>query len=100
MTKTGKSLTEKQLAEEETTKLKDDAEETLASADEDLQSQTALLQKAIEELLELRPVCIDIGMSYEERVALRQEELEALKKALCILQNFAEYGPEAAADRS
>jgi len=99
MTETGKSLAEKKVAEEQKTKLKDDAEEKLASSEEDLQSQTALLQKGIEELLELKPVCIDTGMSYQERDAFRQEELEALKKALCILQNFAEYGPEAAADR-
>jgi len=99
MTETGKSLAEKKVAEEQKTKLKDDAEEKLASAEEDLQSQTTLLQTGIQELLELQPVCIDTGMTYEDRIALREEELEALKKALCILQNFAEYGPEAAADK-
>lgn len=30
-------------------------------------------------------MCIDTGMSYEERVEKREEEIEALHKALCIL---------------
>merc|ERR1719265_1889666 len=89
----------KHLAEEEKTRQKDGAEEKLAAADEAMQSQTTLLQKSLEELLELKPVCIDTGMSYEERVAMREEELEALKKALCILMNYSEFGPEGAADK-
>merc|ERR1719420_350604 len=99
MTVSGQSLAEKKTAEEEKTRQKDDAEEKLAAADEAMQSQTTLLQKSLEELLELKPVCIDTGMSYEERVAMREEELEALKKALCILMNYSEFGPEGAADK-
>jgi len=99
MTETGKSLAEKKVAHEEKTRQKDDTEEKLASAEEDLQSQSALLQKSLEELLELKPVCIDTGMSYEERVAMREQEIEALKKALCILQVYAEYGPDGLADK-
>merc|ERR1719420_1172104 len=99
MTVSGQSLAEKKTAEEEKTRQKDDAEEKLAAADEAMQSQTTLLQKGLEELLELKPVCIDTGMSYEERVAMREEELEALKKALCILMNYSEFGPEGAADK-
>ena len=41
--------------------------------------------KAMQELEELKPACVDTGMSYEERVARREEEIEALKEALCIL---------------
>merc|ERR1719387_1116577 len=59
MTDTGKSLAEKQTATEQKTHQKDDAEEKLTSFGEDLASQTALLQKSIEELLELQPVCVD-----------------------------------------
>lgn len=97
MTDTGKSLAEKQTATEQKTHQKDDAEEKLTSFGEDLASQTALLQKSIEELLELQPVCVDTGMSYEERVALREEEIEALKKASCVLENYQKYGDDAAA---
>jgi len=98
MTESGKSLAEKKVAKEQRTSQKDDAEEQLQSSGEDLQSQTALLQKSIEELLELKPACIDTGMSYEERVSHREEEVAALKKALCVLQAYAEYGPDGAGD--
>lgn len=51
----------------------------------DMQSNMDLVDKALEELEDLKPMCIDTGMSYEERVEKREEEIEALKKALCIL---------------
>jgi len=51
----------------------------------DLQTAMDLLDKALETLEELKPTCIDTGMSYKERVAKREEEMEALQKALCIL---------------
>merc|ERR1719198_2440426 len=98
MTETGKSLAEKEQAETEKTNQKDDAEEKLQTADESLASETKILRGAIKELMQLKPTCIDTGMSYEERVARREEEIAALKKALCILGNYAEYGPDGAAD--
>jgi len=96
MTASGKSLAEKRVASEEKTKQKDKAVEELEDADSALQAQTAILQGAIAELLELKPQCIDTGMTYEERVALREDEIESLKKALCVLINYQEYGPEGA----
>lgn len=51
----------------------------------DMKSNMELVDKAVQELEDLRPMCIDTGMSYEERVEKREEEVEALKKALCIL---------------
>jgi len=51
----------------------------------DLQTNQDLVDKALEELEELKPMCIDTGMSYEERVEKREEEIEALKGALCQL---------------
>jgi len=44
-----------------------------------------LVDKAMLALLELKPMCIDSGMSYEERVQKREEEVQAMKRALCIL---------------
>jgi len=88
MTESGKSLVEKNMAHEQKTKQKDSAIEEYESAKDDLESQTALLRLAIKTLLELKPTCVDTGMSYEERVARREDEIESLKKALCIFQNF------------
>jgi len=51
----------------------------------DMKNNMDLVDKALQELEELKPVCIDTGMSYEERVEKREEEIAALKKALCQL---------------
>merc|ERR1719330_318994 len=51
----------------------------------DLQTAQDLLDSALKVIESLKPTCIDTGMSYEERVAKREEEIKALKKALCIL---------------
>jgi hypothetical protein len=51
----------------------------------DLQTAQDLLDDALRELEELKPTCIDTGMSYKERVEKREEEIKALGNALCIL---------------
>jgi len=51
----------------------------------DLKDTQKLLDETLKELEELNPQCVDTGMSYEERVAAREEEISALKKALCML---------------
>ena len=84
MTKTGVSLDEKEMAQ-------DDAEDQLEDATESLNDNTEILSKAIAELLVLKPVCVDAGMSYEERVARRQDETDALHKENCILKAYATY---------
>jgi hypothetical protein len=87
MTESSISLAEKNMAHEIKTGQKDDAIDELNSADEDLRAQTDILKVAIRELLELKPTCVDTGMTYEERVARREDEIESLKKALCTLEN-------------
>jgi len=57
----------------------------LKTKTEDLHTAMDLLDRALMELEDLKPTCIDTGMSYSERVKKREEEMEALKKALCIL---------------
>lgn len=99
MTETGKSLAEKKTAEAQYTKEKDDAEDKFSAAEDDMKAQTEILLTSIKELMELKPACIDTGMSYAERVARREDEIAALKKALCILQNYGEYGPGGAAEK-
>merc|ERR1712129_371814 len=94
MTETGKSLAEKKVVSEERTTQKDDASEKLEKATDNLDAQTKILETSIQEPLDLKPVCVDTGMSYDERVARRQDEIDALNKALCILKAYAEYGPD------
>merc|ERR1719487_2107737 len=48
----------------------------------DLKEHMTLLDDSMKQLEELNPQCIDTGMSYSERVAKREEEIEALKTAL------------------
>jgi len=70
----------------------DDTEESMESANEDLDSQTELLKTALGEYLEMKKTCLDSGMSYEERVERREDEIQALKKALCVLVAMGEPG--------
>jgi len=51
----------------------------------DLTTAQSLLDGSLKTLEELKPTCMDSGMSYAERVAKREEEIAALKSALCIL---------------
>jgi chromosome segregation ATPase len=51
----------------------------------DMKSNMNLLDDALKGVEELKPMCIDNGMSYAERVAKREEEIAALKKAMCQL---------------
>merc|ERR1719456_2237539 len=48
----------------------------------DLKEHMTLLDDSMKQLEDLNPQCIDTGMSYAERVAKREEEIEALKTAL------------------
>jgi len=58
---------------------------SLATKTDDLQTAVNLLDSALLTLEDLKPACIDTGMSYSERVKKRQEEMKALTVALCIL---------------
>jgi len=52
---------------------------------DDLKSEVELMDTAVKAIEELKPACIDTGMSYEERKQKREEEIDALKTALCQL---------------
>jgi len=99
MTETKKSLAEKNMAKDQKIKLKDEADTNLDKANGDLVDQMTILKGTIEELIELKATCIDTGMSYEDRVAMREQEIASLKKALCIFGAYAEYGPDGLADK-
>merc|ERR1719440_2541168 len=76
---------------------KEDMERTsggLVATLNDLKTSQELLDKALESLEKLRPTCVDTGMTYEERVAARENEIEALKNALCVLDEEDKEIPE------
>jgi len=98
MTETGKSLAEKNVALKEKTRLKDETDEKFNDAQDELNAQTQILVTSIKELIELKAACVDTGMSYADRVAMREQEIASLKKALCILGAYAQYGPDGLAD--
>merc|ERR1719324_645557 len=66
-------------------KKKQDASQMLEEKKKDLLGTTKELDAALEYYDKLKPDCIDSGISYEERVARRKEEIESLQEALRIL---------------
>jgi len=98
MAESGTSLATKEAATSEKSQELEDRESKYGEASGDLDAQTGILKTSIKELQELKPACVDTGMSYEERVARREDEVAALNKGLCILERYADYGPEGAAD--
>jgi len=74
--KVGKSAKEAELTE---------TKADLVEAKDSMMEKQGALDKTIQELTELQPACVDTGMSYQERVAKREAEIESLKQALCIL---------------
>jgi len=98
MTETSKSLAEKNMAKKEKTRLKDETDSNFNDAEDEMTSQSKILVTSIKELIELKAACVDTGMSYADRVAMREQEIASLKKALCILGAYAEFGPDGLAD--
>jgi hypothetical protein len=80
------SIKDKGTLKETKEKEKTEAELDITTAEDDLKKQKELLKAALEELEKLKPVCVETGASWEERTARREQEIEALKEALKILQ--------------
>jgi len=74
---------------EKTTKegLKTDAQTKITSLEDDQKDTQKLLEESEASLKELKKMCVD-GEGYEDRVADREKEIEALKEALSILENW------------
>jgi len=64
---------------------KDQAEFENGEQTKDLKATQAELDKALAYQQHLKPVCLEVHVSYEERAALRKEEIEALKQAYATL---------------
>jgi len=65
---------------------KQDQNQALTVAKEDLAGTQKELEAALGYFDKLKPSCIEAGVSYEDRVARRKEEIESLQQALKILQ--------------
>merc|ERR1719265_1883074 len=70
---------------EHLTAKKQDKEQDLTLAKEDLEGTQKELEAALAYFDKLKPSCIDVGVSYEDRVARRKEEIASLQEALKIL---------------
>jgi len=68
---------------------KDQTEFEKGETQKDLESTQTELDKALEYQEYLKPVCLEVHVSYEERVAARKAEIEALKEAYSILDKKA-----------
>jgi hypothetical protein len=64
---------------------KTNAEGTLTSKKADLDGTQKELDAALSYYDKLKPSCVDAGVSYDDRVARRKEEIESLQEALRIL---------------
>merc|ERR1719261_1290050 len=62
------------------------AELDITQAQADLKAEQTNLENELAELEKLKPVCVDSGATHAERTARREQEIEALKEALKILE--------------
>jgi ABC-type transporter Mla subunit MlaD len=75
--------TSKELAEQDLKTTKS----AIAMKTGDLTTSQDLLDDALKSVEKLKPMCIDTGMSYADRVEKREMEIAALKTALCQLDD-------------
>jgi len=61
------------------------AKTNIGESMDDLQTHTDLLDGALKQLADLKPTCMDSDMNHQERTEKRDEEIAALKQALCHL---------------
>jgi len=81
--KKDKALKENEIKHKGETKV--NKESRLHEAEEELKANQDLLDKAIAYYEKLKPTCVDSGITYEERVKRREEEMVSLQEALKIL---------------
>jgi chromosome segregation ATPase len=85
---TNDSIEEKGKSKKDKETEKEDTEADLVGFKEDLKTAQEKLADAKEELEKLKPLCVDTGMSWKERRARQKQEIEALKQALAILEDW------------
>lgn len=82
------SITEKKKSKKEKEDLIKTLKSDILELEDSLDEQKKLLEKAMEILADLETKCVAGEETYEERVAKREAEIESLKKALDILENW------------
>merc|ERR1719254_422677 len=85
MTDSKVDKSEKSTDIEHKTAKKQDESQALTVKKEDLEGTQKELDAALAYFDKLKPSCVDSGVSYEDRVARRKEEIESLQEALKIL---------------
>jgi len=85
MTDSKVDKSEKSTDIEHKTAKKQDESQALTTKREDLEGTQKELDAALAYFDKLKPSCVDSGVSYEDRVARRKEEIESLQEALKIL---------------
>jgi len=85
MTDSATDKSKKTTDSEHKTAKKQDESQTLTQTMEDLQGTQEELDAALAYFDKLKPSCVDAGVSFEERVARRKEEIESLQQALQVL---------------
>jgi len=70
---------------EHKTAKKQNQEQTLTEKNEDLEGTQKELDAALAYFDKLKPSCVDAGVSYDDRVERRKEEIQSLQEALKIL---------------
>merc|ERR1740138_1963859 len=63
----------------------DTCNETIASLNKNLKLTQTELDKALDYYDKLKAECVDVKVSYEERVQMREEEIQSLQEALKVL---------------
>jgi tetratricopeptide (TPR) repeat protein len=76
---------QKSTASEHKAAKKQDESQALTTKNEDLEGTQKELDAALAYFDKLKPSCVDAGVSYEDRVGRRKEEIESLQEALKIL---------------
>merc|ERR1719314_17868 len=64
---------------------KDTCVETISELNKNLKLTQTELDKAVEYYDKLKAECVDTKLSYEERVQMREEEIQSLQEALKVL---------------
>merc|ERR1712137_688073 len=85
MTDSQVDKTKKSTDIEHKTAKKQDEEQALTTKKSDLEGTQKELDAALAYFDKLKPSCVDAGVSYDDRVARRKEEIESLQEALKIL---------------